>query len=73
MHALTMCSCSVVSGMEICPECKLPYNQSRVTFGLDIEEAVREMRHRIHLRTKLTASAGWLHIFYTVAGFGLKP
>lgn len=29
-----------------------------ITFGIDAEECVREIRHRIYLRTKLTASAG---------------
>ena len=34
-----------------------------IIFGLDAEECVSEIRHRIYLKTKLTASAGL--IFYT--------
>ncbi|XP_067948294.1 DNA polymerase kappa-like [Watersipora subatra] len=45
-------------GMGLCPQCSLPFNPRTTTFGLSIEEAVKEMRHRIHLKTKLTASAG---------------
>ena len=33
-------------------------SDERVTFGDDVEECVRELRHRIYLATKLTASAG---------------
>ena len=29
-----------------------------IVFGIDVEGAVMEMRHRIHLATRLTASAG---------------
>lgn len=29
-----------------------------VTFGVDVDECVKEIRHRIYLATKLTASAG---------------
>ena len=28
-------------------------------FGVEVEDAVAEMRHRIHLATRLTASAGY--------------
>lgn len=37
--------------------CALP-GPSTVCFGLDVREAVREMRHRIWLATRVTASAG---------------
>ena len=42
----------------ICLFCNRRYNPAQITFGLEIEDAVNEMRHRIHLQTKLTASAG---------------
>lgn len=33
-------------------------NDEMITFGLDVDECVRELRHRIYLATRLTASAG---------------
>ena len=33
-------------------------NDHTITFGLDLDECVKEIRHRIYLATKLTASAG---------------
>ena len=33
-------------------------NDDKITFGVDIDDCVRELRHRIYLATQLTASAG---------------
>ena len=33
-------------------------NEKKIIFGTDIEDCVKEIRHRIYLKTKLTASAG---------------
>lgn len=33
-------------------------SDDNITFGVDEEDCVREIRHRIYLATKLTASAG---------------
>lgn len=41
-----------------CPRCNMPHNPKRILFDVGVEDAVREMRHRIHLKTRLTASAG---------------
>lgn len=33
-------------------------DEDMLTFGIDVDECVREIRHRIYLATRLTASAG---------------
>ena len=43
----------------LCRHCGLAiFSPETETFGLSVEEAVREMRFQIHQKTKLTASAG---------------
>lgn len=51
-------SCTESSGDLLCSRCGLSIKFVTKKFGTDVEDAVNEMRARIHHKTRLTASAG---------------
>lgn len=60
---IELCACRKQQPTEescICSKChkQVTTASCSMVFKTDIEDAVAEMRHRIHLRTRLTASAG---------------
>jgi len=71
---VSQCTDPGVSRESQCPECGKPFPGYDVrVFGLDAEEAVREMRARIEQRTRLTASAGTCtHITFLIEIYHLS-